>query len=172
MRHFELQALDRGLTFNTGKCEVIPSAGQQTTVPEQMFPGWQWRREKNFKLLGTPIGDVLFTEAHTDERRALAAELLKSVGKYDHCQGALQLLRHCTSWSRLVYLARTVPPELHETVLDAFEQNLRVVPSSSSWATRCLSFRVDPQGSVCTICRTGCRVSARIDCLCTRHRRE
>ena len=47
------------------------------------------------------------------------------MGKYDHCQGALQLLRHCASWSRLVYSARTVPPELHETALDAFEQNLR-----------------------------------------------
>ena len=35
-----------------------------------------------------------------------------------------------------------------------------------------VSFRIDPQGSVCTNCRTGCRVSARIDCLCTRHRRE
>ena len=51
-------------------------------------------------------------------------KLLKSVGKYDHCQGALQLLRHCASWSRLVYSARTVPPELHETALDAFGQNL------------------------------------------------
>ena len=125
MRHFELKARDRGLTFNTGICEVIPSAGQRTNVPEQMFPGWQWRRDGNFKLLGAPIGDVPFTEAHTDERRALAAELLKSVGKYDHCQGALQLLRHCASWSRLVYSARIVPLELHETALDAFVQNLR-----------------------------------------------
>ena len=35
-----------------------------------------------------------------------------------------------------------------------------------------VSFRIDPQGSVCTGCRTGCRVSARVDCLCTRHRLE
>ena len=89
------------------------------------IPGWQWRREGNFKVLGAPIGDVLLTEAHTDERRALAAELLKSVGRYDHCRGALQLLRHCANWSRLVYSARIVPPGLHETGLDAFGQNLR-----------------------------------------------
>ena len=27
----------------------------------------------------------------------------------------------------------------------------------------CMSFHIDPQGSVCTGCRTGCRVSARVD---------
>ena len=36
----------------------------------------------------------------------------------------------------------------------------------------CVSFGIGPQGSVCTSCRTGCRVSSRVDCLFTRHRLE
>ena len=85
-----------------------------------MAPGWELQAPR-----GSYRRRPLHREAHTYERLALAAELLKSVGKYDHCQGALQLLRHCASWSRLVYSARTVPPELHETALETFGQNLR-----------------------------------------------
>ena len=38
------------------------------------------------------------------------------------------------------------------------------------WMQTSMSFRIDPQGSVCTSCCTGCRVSARANCRCTRHR--
>ena len=69
----------------------------------------------------------------------------------------------------------TAPEEWLERTKKNIEKELtinwgRVIDTSGRSTS--VSFRIDPQGSVCTNCRTGCRVSARIDCLCTRHRRE
>ena len=43
----------------------MPAAGAASTVPEHLFPGWQWRRDGCFKLLGAPFGGQAFIEAHT-----------------------------------------------------------------------------------------------------------
>ena len=48
----------------------------------------------------------------------------------------------------------------------------QVMDSSVMRELLSLSFRIDPQSSVGNCCRTSCRVSARVDCLCTRHRLE
>ena len=34
-----------GLTLSPGKCEVAPAAGALSSVPPELFPGWQWKRD-------------------------------------------------------------------------------------------------------------------------------
>ncbi len=52
-------------------------------------------------------------------------KLLAACVAYGHTQGALLILRQCASWGKLVYSARTVPPELHVEALKGFNQDLR-----------------------------------------------
>ena len=76
-------------------------------------------------MLGAPLGDAAHCASITAERVAKAQELLDSIGKYGHTQGALLLLRHCASWGKLVYAARTVPPSLHSDALAQYGSALR-----------------------------------------------
>jgi hypothetical protein len=77
------------------------------------------------KLLGAPIGDATFCAQLTSKRVTKAQELLNSMDKYGHSQGALLMLRHCAGWGKLVYAARTVPPALHRDALEPYGVALR-----------------------------------------------
>ena len=76
-------------------------------------------------MLGAPFGNAAYCEAHTAARVAKAESLLEAIGDYGHSQGALLLLRHCASWSKLVYSARVVPPILHKDAMARFGTALR-----------------------------------------------
>ena len=119
----EFRAL--GLDMAAAKCEVVPTAGSNSTASQAMFPGWQWKQDGCFQLLGSPFGSVDFCNAQTAERGLKAEALLEELGNYDHKQGALLLLRYCASWGKLVYSARTAPPALHRAALTKFELALR-----------------------------------------------
>jgi len=116
---------DRGLSLAPDKCEVIPAAGLRSTVPQNMFEGLAWKPDGHFKLLGAPFGDAAYCAAHSAKRAAKAASLLASLADFGHAQGGLHLVRNCGSWCKLVYSARTVPPELHTEALQAFQGDLR-----------------------------------------------
>ena len=123
---FQQEMAGIGLTLSVSKCEVVPSAGSNFAFVPDLFPGWTWRTNGCFKMLGTPFGDAKFCEAHSAKRAAKAEALLSGISDYDHTQGGLLLLRHCASWCKLVYSARTVPPVLHRSALSEFGARLRI----------------------------------------------
>jgi hypothetical protein len=122
---FANSVADLGLAISASKCEVVPSAGEGTGVAQEDFPGWQWKPRAGIKLLGAPLGDPEFCAELTAKRVEKAERLLAEIGKYSHSQSALLLLRHCASWSKLVYSARTVPPALHQASLAKYGGLLR-----------------------------------------------
>jgi hypothetical protein len=121
---FKRRVAEFGLSVSTGKCKVIPPAGEAASDQQVHFPGWQWA-ESGLKLLGFPLGSPAFCAETTQERVDKAKHLLKAVADMSHTQGALQLLRHCASWGKLVYAARTVPPEMHDQELVGYGEALR-----------------------------------------------
>ena len=102
----------------------MPPAGNTTTVDRALFDGWKWQSD-GIKLLGAPIGTKDFCESVTAKRVAKAQQLLEQLEEYGHAQGALLTLRHCASWCKLVYSARTTPPQLHSESLKRFGIGLR-----------------------------------------------
>ena len=79
--------------------------------------GWMWLPDRGLKLLGGSIGDTDLCARLTAERVQEVQKLFGGILNYDHCQSACLLLRHCASWSKLVYAARTVPPHVHRGAL-------------------------------------------------------
>ena len=71
-----------GLQLNTDKCELIPTAGQHSSVNRSLFPSDMiYRGDANFELLGGPIGDPDFCNTHTQERVTKATGLLQQLGE-------------------------------------------------------------------------------------------
>jgi len=117
--------LDVGLTMHRGKCEIVPAAGPEHQVPVDTFQGFNFRTEGNFKLLGAPFGTQEFCEAHTRRRKDKAEKLLRSIAAMQDTQCALHLVRHCASFCKLAYSARTVPPALHYAALQEFSGTVK-----------------------------------------------
>jgi hypothetical protein len=140
---------DLGLHMALDKCKVVPAAGATSTVTQDSFAGWGWVPDAGIKVLGAPLGDATFCAASTAKRVAKAQTLLTAVAGYTHAQGALQVLRHCASWGKLVYAARTVPPQCHTAELGEFAKSLRACleevvgnpMSDRSWAVAQLSIQ-------------------------------
>ena len=116
---------EAGLDLSFSKCEVVPAAGAATEVSDGDVRGFAWRPDGNIKLLGAPFGSAEFCRSHTLKRKEKAATLLQVVGDLQDSQSALQLVRNCTSFCKLVYSTRTVPPHLHSQALDAFSRDVR-----------------------------------------------
>ena len=115
-------SLQIGLEFNTTKCEVIPSAGEKAHINKSLFPvDIIYRDDGNFDLLGGPIGSDTFCNEHTKKRVEKATEVLDALGELPDPQVALILLRHCASFSKLVYSLRVVPHQKHSMALRDFD---------------------------------------------------
>ena len=115
----------QGLALNVSKCEVIPASGNNCTVNRQWFEGYAWKGDGCFKLLGAAFGDAAFCESLAQKRADKANRLLLKLKDCPSKQGALLLMRHCASWCKLVYSARTVPPILQHSALAQMEERLR-----------------------------------------------
>ena len=98
-----------GLDLEFPKSEAVPAAGVQFTGARDRFRDFAWVDSGNFKLLGAPIGSAEFCEAHARKRVEKAGPLFKAIRNFHHVQGGLLLLRHCASFSKIAYSARTVP---------------------------------------------------------------
>ena len=122
---FQREASALGLSLVADKCKLAPAAGDACAAGRDLFPGCDWRSDRCIKLLGAPLGGADFCAQHTGQRVAKAQILLTKIGSYGHTQGALLLLRHCASWSKLVYSARTVPPDLVTAGLSDLQASLR-----------------------------------------------
>ena len=94
-----------GLEFSPDKCELIPTAGLNSTVTLDAFPANQPLKvisNQGFKLLGGPIGTPAFCEAHTKKRVEKGDESLRSSGRTSGPTGCINLAPSV----RLVWKAR------------------------------------------------------------------
>ena len=125
--HFlKAAASQMGLEFNTSKCEVIPAAGHDATIINDLFPSNViFRDNGDFELLGGPIGSDDFCNNHTQARVGKAVVLLEALGELPDPQVALTLLRHCASFGKLVYSLRVVPHYKHKSALQCFDNAVR-----------------------------------------------
>ena len=125
--HFLKTAASKiGLTFNTSKCEVIPAAGLNSSLEKEMCPqDIIFRDNGDFELLGGPIGSDRYCNDHTQKRVDKAKELLSALGELPDPQVALTLLRHCASFSKMVYSIRVVPHYKHRAALISFDNAVR-----------------------------------------------
>lgn len=118
-----------GLELSTGpgKCEVVPTGGEDSDVDLGAFPpGFRLRTDRSFELLGAPVGNATFCRQHTQQRVAAAAETLAAIGALPSAQVALHLLRQCASFCKLGYSARVVPPTAHVAALQAMDEAVRI----------------------------------------------
>ena len=139
-----------GLELSPDKCEVIPAAGRLSNAQVSAFPPeTKWLGDKNFELLGGPVGDDSFCNEHTGKRVQKAMDILKAIGEMPDPQVALLLLRYCASFSKLVYSARVVPPHAHAQALEeldaavreCFESFTSLHPDDTAWKQATLGGR-------------------------------
>ena len=117
--------MEIGLTMQRDKCEIIPTAGTDNTIPASVFHGFNVNTSRNFKLLGAPFGSAEYCEKHTRKRKAKAVALLEKISSLQDTQCALHLVRQCASFCKLAYSVRVVPPALHANSLREFSTDLR-----------------------------------------------
>jgi len=132
------RSVSAGLTLSTGlvsegghilsqdKCELILTSGGTSTVDASIFPNdFKVVRDGNFELLGGPIGSQQYCNQHTQSRVTKAMRILSALGDVPDPQVALQLLRRCAGFSKMVYSIRMVPPNFHEEAVLAFDSQVR-----------------------------------------------
>ena len=136
----ETRLADVGLTTNRDKCEIIPAASTNHSVPADFFAGYKFKADGNFKLLGAPFGTAAFCTAHTTKRHHKAQKLLNEVASMEDKQCALLLTRHCNAFCKLAYSARVVPPQLHAQALRDFDADVRKA------LAEVVGSEVDPRG--------------------------
>ena len=92
-----------------------------------MFPSDMKRSDvPNIEILGAPIGDDNFCANFVAQKRENAGKLLthlEEVGTVDPQVGLL-LLCHCGSFSKLVHLARSIPPSLVAEALKGYDDDV------------------------------------------------
>ena len=97
------------LRINTTKCELF-SRGNL----DGFLANMKMSCESNFEILSAPTGDVIFYAKFIAQKRAKAVRSLSwllGVGSLNP-QIALLFLHHCTSFFKLLHLARSTPPSL------------------------------------------------------------
>ena len=121
---------DMGLTLSTGlvdddgqviskdTCELILTGGVASTVDVSHFPDdFKVVRDGNFELLGGPVGSRDFCNQHTHGRVTKALRVPTALGEVSDPQVALQLLRRCASFSKMVYSIRAILASFHAEAL-------------------------------------------------------
>ena len=117
---------DTGEALSKDKCELILTAGAASTVDVPPFPSdFKVTRDGDFELLGGPVGSREFCNQHTQERVDKALRILQALGEVPDPQVALQLLRRCAGFSKMVYSIRVVPPSFHTEALQSFDNHVR-----------------------------------------------
>ena len=149
-----------GLTLSTGlvspdgrqlskdKCELILTGGAASTVDVTQFPSdFKVVRDGNFELLGGPVGTPQHCNSHTQARATKALRVLEALGEVPDPQVALQLLRRCAGFSKMVYSIRAVPASFHTDALKDYDAKVRACfeqftclhPDEGSWLQATLS---------------------------------
>ena len=80
----------------------------------------------NFVILGSPIGDKSFCEGFLSSAIRASNILHQQLQKLEDPQFALTLLRQCAVFFKFTHIARTTPPNLIQSVIATFDDNVRV----------------------------------------------
>jgi hypothetical protein len=111
-----------GLQVNLNKSLLIPLKGLPS--PDLLFNIPQ-SQNRNFELLGSPIGDISYTKSFMNEKILQSQPLLDILaGKLDNAHVSFTLLKYCTSYCKMVYLMRTVPSEVLNKTIGLFDQKI------------------------------------------------
>ena len=110
-------------------------------------PDFKITRDGNFELLGGPVGTLDFCNQHTQARVDKALRVLSALGELPDPQVALQLLRHCGGFCKMVYSIRAVPASYHADALRTFDAHVRscfeqftcLHPDEEQWTQATLS---------------------------------
>ena len=127
LRVFQAEAAAAGLVLEPSKCELVLVAGDASTVDLSAFPAsFSVKQAAAFELLGSPVGDADHCNTVTlTERVGKAAACLEALAALDDPQVSLLLLRHCSSFTKLVHSMRTTPAALHHSALQAFDEQIK-----------------------------------------------
>ena len=71
------------------------------------------------------MGSAEFCNSHTQERVNKALRLLSALGELPDPQVALQLLRKCAGFSKMVFSLRVVPASYHSDAVNTFDASVR-----------------------------------------------
>ena len=127
---------------------MILVGGPNSLVDSGLFPAdFKIIRDGNFELLGGPIGSPEFCNQHTQARVTKALRVLEALGEVPDPQVALQLLRNCAAFSKMVFSIRVVPASFHSDALRAFDASVRACfeqftglhPDDEQWCQATLS---------------------------------
>ena len=115
-------------------------------------------------LLGAPVGLDIFCEAYTLEKRVdKALPLLRALKDLPDPQTALLLLRHCASYSKVVFATRVTPPSALAQAMGAFDHEVLSCLEALCGVALTAASRV--QATLSTACGgLGLRSAARHSC--------
>ena len=113
---------------------LILTAGAASTVDVGRFPpDFKVIRDGNFELLGGPVGSPQYCNQHTQARVTKALRVLNALGECPDPQVALQLLRTCAGFSKMVFSIRVVPASYHTEALQTFDAQVRACFEQFTW---------------------------------------
>eukprot|EP00660_Eupelagonema_oceanica_P019686 gene19686-biopygen5325 len=144
-----------GLSLRSDKCELIPAAGGLSACDRSLFPAdVKFRDSASFELLGAAVGARDFSAQHSAHRVAEATHLLERIGDLPDPQVALLLLRHCSSFGKIVFSARVTPYDCHGGALADFDNAVRrcferfsgLFPPDRNWQLATLATRLGGLG--------------------------
>jgi len=140
--------LSTGTPEDKGKRETALVGQAASTVDVRLLPhDSNIVRDGNFELLGGPIGTAEFCNQHSQSRVTKAVRVLEALGEVPDPQVALQLLRRCGAFGKMVFSARVVPASFHAEALASFEAQVRACfeqftclhPDEDQWVQATLS---------------------------------
>ncbi len=116
-----------GLHLKLEKCELIPTAGANTTANLAAFPANIKRKlDGNFDLLGAPIGDCDHCCSYLREKRLLPAQAkLAELRELGDAHAAYKILSACLGSCKMMYAMRTTRPEWASSVMQDFDSIIR-----------------------------------------------
>ena len=121
-----------GLALKLEKCELIPTAGDQSTVNLTAFPQTMKRKtDGNFDLLGAPIGHEDFCKDYLRAKRVRKArtclEELKDLGD---SHAAYKILSNCLGSCKMMYAMRTTRSDWAQEVCGKYDALVRETAES------------------------------------------
>ena len=110
-----------GMDLNLTKNELVKFSDKPDDFPSEFA-----RFNRNFELLGSPIGDADFcTEYISEYTRKRVRHMLSALQSIPDPQVFHFLVRCCSSLCKVVHLLRSVPPSWCQIALVEFDQCLR-----------------------------------------------
>ena len=130
-----VEAAERGLEPNLAKCTLVLPADAAQQDLSALFPAdllcdptfgeSRVSTEGNFDILKAAIGGQAHCEAFAEDRVTAAGELMRLLPGIGNPQVALRLLKHCSSYCKVVHNMRATPPDHQLDVLKRFDTEVR-----------------------------------------------